>query len=708
MNIKKDIRFRVYIAFTCIALLGLLIIIKAARIQTTEGAALRQKSISTFLKNDTLRAERGNIYTEDGHLLCSSIPQFDIHLDLSVIKKDTFNKYLPVIANGISSILRDESADYYRKELAQAYNDTDRYYELARNVAYDKYLALRSLPVFKLGPRAGGFMADAETRRINPYGFLAFRTIGLYRKNAQKVGLEGTYDSLLSGEDGSRIRQKMTGGVMVPVPGSEIDAVDGSDLVTTLDLGIQNVAEHALLSVLQQYKCLNGTAIVMEVATGKVRAMVNLGRDEKTGNYYEDQNYALTPAEPGSTFKLTTLLSLLNDGYIKITDNVNCQNGSIQFGPRVMRDSHSGLGNISIKDAYAHSSNCGMAWLAYQHYYKEPEKYIAHLREFGVNQRTGIDIGGEPRPFMATPENAKIWNSTTLPWMATGYGILITPMRTCMLYNGIANGGKMMKPYLVSSVREYGKEVKRIEPTVVIEKMGDTSTIRQLQDCMREVVLTGTATHIRSPHYMIAGKTGTAQVADKIGGKWYPYSAGVYQGSFVGFFPADPQVKPKYTICVVVRTAPHSGAYYGGTIAAPVFRMISDKIFATGMGAWKGPLDSLSKISGAGAIGGLATTASAFGTLLQGIGMKAVQAQVANNRLAMLSTDSSKNIQLHEKALTQGTVPDVTGMGLRDAVYIIESAGMQVQIIGKGAVTSQSIAPGTRTVKGQLITLQLS
>ena len=618
MNIKKDIRFRVYIAFTCIALLGLLIIIKAARIQTIEGKELRRKAALAFLKTDTLRAERGNIYTEDGHLLCSSIPQFDIHLDLSVIKKDTFDKYLPTIAAGISGILKDESADWYRKELQQAFNDTDHYYDLAKNVPYDKYLTLRSLPIFNKGSRKGGFLADAETKRINPYGFLAFRTIGLYRKNAQQVGLEGAYDSVLNGEDGRRVLQKMTGGVMMPVEGSEIDAVDGRDLITTLDLGTQNVAEHALLSVLQQYKCLNGTAIVMEVNTGKIRALVNLGRDEKTGNYFEDANYALHRAEPGSTFKLTTLLSLLNDGYIKVSDMVDCRGGAIAFGNRVMKDSHSGLGVLSIKDAYAESSNCAMAWLAYQHYFKEPEKYIAHLREFGVDKRTGIDIGGEQRPFMSTPDNPKTWSAASLPWMATGYGILITPMRTCMLYNGIANGGKMMQPYLVSGIKEYGKEVKHFEPKVIIERMGDTSTVRQLQDCMKEVVLSGTAKAIKSPHYQIAGKTGTAQVADNIGGKWYPYSAGVYQGSFVGFFPAD---KPKYTICVVVRTAPHSGTYYGGLIAAPVFRMISDKIFATGMGAWKGPLDSLSQISGAGAYRSISTTAAAFGTLLQGIGL---------------------------------------------------------------------------------------
>ncbi len=703
MNVKKDIRFRVYIAFTCICLLGLAIILKAAAIQAKEGKELRQLATDMHMKTDTMYAERGNIYTESGELLCSSIPQFDIHLDPTVVKRDSFNKYLDTLCRGIYAVLGTKTPGIYRAELAQAYADSNHYYELCKKITYDKYIALRSLPIFKLGKRRGGFISDAQTKRVRPYDMLASRTIGLWRKNAQNVGLEGTFDSLLRGANGSRIVQKMTGGVYMPVEGTEYEPQNGNDVVTTIDLNIQNVAENAMMSVLEKYQCMYGTAIVMEVETGKIRGLVNLGRDSATGKYIEKQNYALTPAEPGSTFKLVTLLSLLNDGFINVEDMVNCEGGAIRFYNRVMKDSHLGLGTLSIKDAYAHSSNAAMAKLAFMHYSKEPEKFIKHLQELQIDKRTGIDISGEPRPFLAKPGD-KVWSNTSLPWLATGYGVIITPLRTCMLYNGIANGGRMMKPYLVSAIRQYGKDVQNFEPTAVVEKMGDTGVINQLKKCTAEVVLSGTGKQIQSPHYTISGKTGTAQVADRIEGRWYPYSAGIYQGSFVGYFPNE---HPKYTICVVIRTRPHAGTYYGGLLAAPVFRMISDKIFASGMGSWSGPLDSVAGKSDR-AMAGQQTTAASYKQVLSALGMKTMQGAMDKRSIARVGTDTAKNITLQAQQVIRGTVPDVSGMSLRDAVYLLETSGLQVQVYGRGAVRTQSIAPGSAAIKGQAILIQLS
>jgi cell division protein FtsI (penicillin-binding protein 3) len=369
-----------------------------------------------------------------------------------------------------------------------------------------------------------------------------------------------------------------------------------------------------------------------------------------------------------------------------------------------MKDSHLGLGTLSIKDAYAHSSNAAMAKLAFNAYYKEPEKFIKHIKDLHIDKRTGIDIAGEPRPFLATPQNRKIWNSTTLPWLATGYGVIITPLRTCMLYNGIANGGRMMKPYLVSSIRQYGKDVKRIEPTAEVEKMGDTSVINQLRQCTAEVVLSGTGRDIKSPFYNISGKTGTAQVADRIEGRWYPYSAGIYQGSFVGYFPSE---QPKYTVCVVVRTRPHAGTYYGGLLAAPVFRMIADKVFASAMGSWSAPLDSVVK-KGGSVVVGRQTTAASYQQVMSALGMQVVKDAIDKRSIAHVSTDSNKNVLLRKQSIVRGIVPDVSGMSLRDAIYLLETSGLQVQVLGRGTVQSQSIAPGTTTAKGQAITIQLS
>jgi len=702
MNVKKDIRFRVYIAFTCICVFGLAIILKAAMLQVKEGKELRQEAYDMHMKTDTMFAERGNIYTEDGHLLCSSIPQFDIHLDPTVVKKDTFHKYLDTLSRSIYSILKIKSPGQIKAELQQAYQDSDHYYALSKNVTYDKYLALRSLPIFCLGKRKGGFIADPETKRINPYGILAYRTIGLWRKNAKNVGLEGSFDSLLSGTNGSRIVQKMSGGVYMPVEGSEYEPQNGEDLVTTLDLNIQNVAEHSMQSVLEQYDCLYGTVVVMEVQTGKIAALVNLGFDSATHSYLENQNYALTPAEPGSTFKLVTLLSLLNDGYINVEDIVDCEGGAIHFGNRTMKDSHLGLHALTIREAYAHSSNAAMAKLAYQYYSKDPEKYIHHLETFEVDKKTGIDIAGEQRPLVIKPKD-KSWSSTSLPWMATGYGVMINPLRTCMLYNGLANDGKMMKPYIVSAIRAYGKDIQRFEPKMVL-KLGDSNVIAQMKTCTREVVKSGTGKSINSPNYEISGKTGTAQVADKINGKWYGYEAGMYQGSFVGYFPSN---KPRYTICVVMRTKPHSKSYYGGTLAAPVFRMISDKIFASGMGAWAGPLDSLSRKPGK-AITGRQTTAASYQMVMNGLGLGSFQNIESKRTLMQVSEDSNKKVSLNERKLYKGVVPDVSGMSLRDAVYLLEEQGLHVQIRGRGTVITQSITAGSSALKGQTIIIQLS
>lgn len=684
-----------YVAFTCICLMGLAILCKAAWIQVKEGKELRSMAMEMHTRTISLPAERGNIYTEDGALLCSSIPQFDVHIDFSVIKPALFHKNVDSLAHCLGQLFKDQNTAKWKKQLTDGFNKQSRYWLLKKNLPYYQYQTVRSFPIFNKGSRYGGFIEDPKIKRINPYGMLAYRTIGLWRENSQTIGMEATYDSVLTGEIGTRIEQKETGGIWMPVEGSEVEPANGKDIVTTLDISIQEVAEHAMKSILEQYECLYGTCVVMEVQTGKIRALVNLGR-QKDGSYWEDFNYAMIPTEPGSTFKLVTLMSLLNDKYITINDMVNAEGGAIRFGNRVMRDSHLGLGTLSIKDAFAHSSNAAMAKLAYRYYASNPSKYIAHLKKLHLNERTKIDLAGERKPLVKTPES-KSWSATTLPWMATGYEVLVSPLHTCMVYNSVANNGKMMRPYLISSIREYGKDVKVFQPTVVEKAVGDSSTIRQLRACMEEVVLSGTAKSIQSPFYTIAGKTGTAQVADK----GIKYTDGVYQGSFVGYFPTD---KPKYTIAVVIRTKPHSGAYYGGTIAAPVFRMIADKVFANEKG-WDGPLDSLARVVPK-SIPAQQATAFSYRVLLNATGNKTPID--ADGTIAQLVADSSRKIALQPKQVYEGYVPDVNGMGLKDAVYLLEREGLQVQIRGRGKVQLQSVAPGTKTNKGQKIILQLS
>lgn len=707
MSNKRDIRFRVYITFSFICLLGALIIGKAAMIQIKDGPELRKQAQEMSLRSDTLFADRGNIFTENNELLSSTIPQFDIHIDFTVINKDTFSRYIDTISSALPSILENGNASQYKANFKQAIKDSVRYYDLVRKLSYNKYFELRNLPIFNKGQRKGGLIVDTRNTRNNPYDILALQVIGRYqpsiwrdKKLVRNVkGLEAKYDSTLRGQNGWKMMQRYSASKWSTIEGSIVEPVNGKDIVTTIDISIQNIAEHALMDALTQYNCWNGTCIVMEVKTGKIRAIANLGTSIKGNVYSEDQNYALQLAEPGSTFKLATLISLLKDGYINVENNVNCYGGQRQFANRVMHDSHHGLGVMKIKDAFAHSSNVGMASLAYEYYYKNPAKFIKHIKDLHLNEKTNIDLLGEQKATIIEPNEKKLWNATTLPWLAIGYGVMVTPLHTCMLYNAIANNGKMMKPYLVSSVSEFGKNTKTFKPIVLNEAIAPKEAIEELKKCTEEVVLTGTGKHIKSPNYTIAGKTGTAQVWDK----GIPYSAKVYQGSFVGYFPAD---NPQYTMIVVVRTKPNSSSYYGGTIAAPVFRMVADKIFANGHGAWKSDyIDSIAQLNKINILA-KSTTSNNQHILLSSFKSNKLNKYQANS-LIQVKSDSNNHIISNTVKVYKNIVPNVTGMSLKDAIYILEKQGLRLVINGSGNIQSQSISPGTIVRKGQFITLNL-
>ena len=696
MSVKKDIRFRVYLSFTGILLFALMILGKAAWVQVVNGPHLRSMARNMNLRNDTLFSERGNIYSEDGVLLCSTIPQFDLHIDFSVIKKDTFSKYVDTLAEAFSAILKDKSKAAYYNELTTEFNDTARYYELAHNLPYYDYQLIKQLPIMKLGSRKGGLVVEQKNKRVNPFNVMALRTIGLWRKNSQVIGLEATYDSVLKGQNGYCIKQRMPGGQWMIIQGSEQEPTNGFDLVTTLDVSIQDIAEHALESQLSKFECLYGTCIVMEVKTGKVKAIANLGR-QKDGSYWEDFNYAMIPTEPGSTFKLMTLLSLFNDKHITVEDQVNAQGGSASFGNRTMKDSHLGLGVLSVKQAFAFSSNVAMAKLAYQFYAANPTVYTNFLKKLQLDQKTGIDLLGERKSVVKTPLN-KSWSATSLPWMATGYEVMIAPLRTCMIYNAVANNGTMMKPYLVNAIRSFDKDVQVFEPEVVVPQIASKDAIRQVKQALEEVVISGTGKHIQSPFYTIAGKTGTAQVADK----GITYADGVYQGSFVGYFPAN---NPTYTIAVVIRTKPHSGAYYGGTIAAPVFRMIADKIYANSIGQNHNQLDSLAKINNSNVVA-VAQQGSKVNKILQALNYKCTN--TSNATWTQLQDLNSTGARSAGVPIYANNMPDLSNMHLSRAIALLEACGLKVEVKGVGQKVSQSILPGQKIVKGQKVTITLN
>jgi cell division protein FtsI (penicillin-binding protein 3) len=675
-------------------LFGIMILYKGVVIQFKEGNELRAQADSMHTKIELIQPERGNIFSEDGSLLSSSIPEFDLHVDFTAIKKDTFNKYIESLSTNIAAILKDKNAVDYKEILSNEFKNKNKYFLLKKKASYAQYLELKKVEPFKKGMNKGGFISEAKTKRINPFGLLANRIVGLWRKNAQNVGIEREFNNDLSGMQGQRVVRKIAGGTWMPIDGSEIDPENGRDVITTLDVNIQDVAENALKNQLEKEEATFGTCIVMEVKTGKIKAMANLGR-QNDGSYYEDFNYALKRIEPGSTFKLVSLISLMRDKLIKTSDMINCQGGKTQIGPYTISDSHPGLGVLTIKDAFAQSSNVAFAKLIHQNYKDKIGSYWSNLHALGLDQKTGLGMSGETKPSYIKDSVTK--GRFALAFMGMGYQVMITPLHTCMVYNAIANHGKLMKPYLVNSVQEYGKDVVKYEPVVVNPEVLDSTSIELLKETMNEVVETGTGKALKNKYYTICGKTGTAQVADK----GLKYSDRVYHGSFVGFFPKE---DPQYTICVVLRTKKGSNNYYGGQIALPVFKEVANRLFAINMHN----VNSISKQQKVNEVLAVKSMkGSEYDVLAQKLNIlkKAVNTP---NWIQNIHTDSMGNFTYSNFVNYKNAVPDVNGMGLKDAIYLLEKIGLKVIPVGKGKVVTQSMLPGSNFKKGQKITIQLS
>ncbi|HEY4937344.1 MAG TPA: penicillin-binding protein 2, partial [Puia sp.] len=557
----------------CLAVLG-----RVFYIQHVQGSYWRALSDSLHQKYVDLSAERGTIYSEDGNMLSTSVPYFNIYIDfdaegLREKNGKRFKENLDSLSLCLANLFRDQSSTAYKKQLLKGYREADRYYLLQRNLPFDQYKQLRSFPLVREGRNKSGFIIDASSKRLNPFGLLANRTIGLSRDNAQNVGLERTYDSLLRGENGRRLVRYLNAGTYIPVEGYEIDPENGKDILTTIDVNTQDIAENALLSMMIENECEHGTCIVMETATGKIKAMANLGR-QPDGSYWEDLNYAIRASEPGSTFKLATLLSLLEDHEVHLTDRLNINGGTWKIGTRTVHDAEKQeVSDVTVEEAFEHSSNVGMAKLVMAHYAQHPQQFVDHLKKLKLNQVTGIDLAGETSPIIKSPKS-KTWSSSTLPWMAFGYEVLISPLQTLTLYNAVANNGKMMKPYLVNSVQFAGGIDRQNKPVVLMDKICSDETLAELKTCLEGVCVRGTARSVfKNIFYSVAGKTGTALVANGNRG----YADHIYQSSFAGYFPAN---HPRYTCIVVIKNKPFSKKYLGALVAGPVFREVADKLMS--------------------------------------------------------------------------------------------------------------------------------
>ncbi len=708
METKKDILWRTYLIYIGMLVFGICIFAKALYIQRVEGTYWKSLSDSLHLEYREMDAERGTIYSEDGRMLSSSIPFFDIYLDFGaegIQEKngERFKLHLDSLCYQLSYILGEKSPEHYKRELLDVFDRRDRYHLLYKNIGFGQYQALRNLSFIQKNKNKNGFIFVEKEKRLNPFGELAKRTIGLSREYLDEggklistnVGLEKTYDSLLKGVTGKRLVRRVAGGAFVPVEGSEIEPENGKDIITTIDVNIQDLAEQALLKVMSENECTNGTCIVMEVKTGKIKAIANLGR-QPDGSYKEDFNYAITRSEPGSTFKLMTMLAALEDQYINLNTQVNIEGGKWDFSGRTVWDSERHhRTQVTYQQAFELSSNVGMAKLAVNYYYNNPTKFISHLQRLNLHKPTGIDLVGESKPIIPGPASPN-WSNVALPWMSFGYNVSISPLQTLSVYNAIANGGKMMRPYLVNAVMKDGKVIQSFSPTRLNDSICSRSTLQQLQACLEGVVTNGTAKGLQSPYFTFAGKTGTAMVANGNKG----YTEHIYQASFAGYFPAH---DPKYSCIVVIKNKPHALRYYGALIAGPVFKEIASKLFTVDADLYATfrhrQMKDTTPVEWKGSTRDFSVIAKKMNTRMSDSSRSSAWSAVKQE---------AAGLSAHAWTNASGTMPDVKGFGLKDALDLLEQLQLQVIAYGKGKVLTQSIQAGLPIQKGQTVYLNLT
>ncbi len=712
MEVKRDILWRVYLAFLGIVVFSICIIGKAVYIQQVEGEHWLAQAKEQQQRVVEIVADRGTIYSEDGSMLSTSVPYFDIYVDfgadgLREKNGKRFKENIDSLSLQLSKFFGDLSKNEYKKKLQEGYRKKSRYYSLKKNLTFQQYKTLRDFVLIREGKNKSGFIAEVKHKRRNPFGLLANRTIGLSREfigsdgkiRNTNVGLEKTYDEYLKGESGSKLVRFLAGGVYVPVDGSEIEPKHGKDIISTIDVNIQDITETALLRMMIENECAHGTAIVMETATGKIKAIANLGR-RPNGDYFEDLNYAIRASEPGSTFKLATLLALLEDNKVSLNNKVDLEKGVWKFSNRVVYDSERhGRELVTVKDAFEYSSNVAMAKLVTQHYGGNPESFIGHLKRLKMNELSGIDLVGETTPIIKTPRS-KTWSKTTLPWMSFGYEVLVSPLQTLMLYNAVANNGTMMKPYLVNSVKRNGITIKEFTPEVLDNSICSETTLKALQSALEGVCNEegGTGYNLfKGSMFNVAGKTGTALVANGKRG----YADHIYQSSFAGYFPAK---NPKYSCIVVIRNKPFAKKFYGGAVAGPVFKEIAEKLYALDADK-SNPLQNQqlhtdsSMFFYAGAYNDLKEVVQTMQLKYKDSAGKSDYARMYAVQYASV---------LNNKDVRSDVMPDVRGMRLKDALYLLEDMGLNVEVAGKGKVSTQSIIAGTPVRKRQEVKIELN
>jgi len=652
MKENKSLYLRFYAIMLLLVVFAGGIIYKIVHIQTVDGDHYKALANQKVYKTSIIEPNQGNLYDANMNLLATSVPQYELRFDAVTVDEEDFNENIIALSEALGKYF-DKPSLYYSNKLKRARKEGNRYLFLANGINYVQLKEIKTFPIFNLGKYKGGLIVEQSIKRENPLGEIGRRTIG-YRG----VGLEGAYKEYLQGKAGKQFKQKISKGQWKSLYDSNsIEPEDGLDVVSTIDINVQDIAHHALLRQLEKFEADHGSVIVMETKTGEIKAISNLGRT-KDGKYFEERNFAIYEShEPGSTFKVMSLVAALEDKVVDTSQIIDTKNGVVTYYGRHVRDSRKGgYGEISIGKGLQVSSNTVFAQMITDSYKEDPEKFVNRLSNMGLNQKIGLDIKGEGSPRIPHPDD-KNWYGTTLPWMSFGYGVSMTPLQVLTFYNAIANDGIKVKPRFVKKILKKGQIVEEFNAPEILNSVCTKETAHILQDLLKKTVESGTAENIYNPNYSMAGKTGTCQTE-------YWIETGRYIASFAGYFPAE---NPKYSCIVTIHKPNKSLGYYGSTVAAPVFSEIVEKIYTRTSIKEKIELDKINKLG---------------------------KNQVIDEKLAV-----------SEEAIDK--MPDLTGMSLMDALAILENMGVSVVYNGEGLVKKQSVNKGEEVKKIKTITLTL-
>jgi cell division protein FtsI (penicillin-binding protein 3) len=691
----KDINFRIIGLYLFVVLIAAGVVVKIVKVQQFSTAINTSSQPRYF----TVEAPRGNIIADDGSLLAISMPLYNVFLDMSVIDNVLFEKHVVEISDGLSNLFEDKNAGEYEQFLRVSKKEKKNKYILLQNkVTHNKLNALKKIPILKLGQNKGGLIAEQRPNREKPFGLLAQRTVGVLR-GVNPVGIERAFNQTLSGVDGKHLKRKIAKDIWVPQndEGNKLPRA-GNDVITTINTDMQDVAEMTLENTLLKHDADWGCVVLMEVKTGQVKAIANL-KKQQDGSVRENFNYAMAEhVSPGSTFKLASVIAGLEDGFFKTEDSVRTYGGKFTFYDRVMKDSQLGLyDKITIKEAFIKSSNVGISRIIFDHYKSNPTAFTDRIYKMELSIPLELELPF-PNNLKSPIPNKGSWSGVTLPWMSIGYEMQLTPIHMLTFYNAIANQGKMVKPIFTSAISRDGKAIEERTTEVINPAICSKATIDAVMPLLIGVVEDGTAKNIKSGNYLIAGKTGTTVINfnNRAEGEEKEY-----QASFIGFFPAD---NPKYS-CIVVVNNPKKNGHYGGLIAAPIFKELADKVYASDMSIHKAlqQIDILASLP----------------EVKQGsvVEVNKVLHEFEINttstiELWMTSKTTKDKVFLKgrkvEKDLQNGTMPDLIGMGIQDAIYLLETYGLIIESIGCGAVVQQSISKGESFKKGAIIKLELA